>query len=80
MNFKIIETNINHPDVLVYRDRNDDGEEQVIIHAFGKIEESDDMIISDVVEFENSETAKCFVKDYSTNSANEFCKRNNLKY
>lgn len=80
MNFKIIETSVNQPDVLVYRDRNDDGEEQVIIHAFGKIDESDDMIISEVVEFENPETAMNFVKDYSAHSANEFCKRNNLKY
>ena len=79
MNFKIIETDLDLPDVLVYRDRNDDDEDIVTVLAMGKVNEKKiEMIFSQVIQFDFPEYAKSFVRDYSRQSAIEFCKLHNL--
>lgn len=80
MNYKIIETAPQFPDLLLYRGRDETGQEMVNILAIGHLEDSDDMFAGEKVIFENSESAKSFIRDYSVFTANKFCKDQGLKF
>lgn len=80
MHFKIIETGTNLPDVLLFRDVDDDGQESVKIMAVGVVDEYDDQIIVEKVEFTNRWSAISFIKDFSLPSANNWCEKNKIKY
>jgi hypothetical protein len=80
MNYKIVETDCDFPDVLLYRDRGDKGVEQVVVRATGFIDDDGDQMITEVIEFPTSESAINFIVDYSVKSANAFCVANNIKY
>jgi hypothetical protein len=80
MNFKIVETASQYPDVLVYRERTDDDEETVVVVAFGDNEELEDLQEYAVVEFPNAAMAKNYVKDFTVASAENFCETYNLLY
>lgn len=82
MNYKIVETESMYPDVLIYREKREDDPEKnwVVIVAIGRIDDEDDMEVYEVVEFLTIQTAKNYIKDFSVESANQFCEQNNLKY
>jgi len=80
MNYKIIETSEKYPNVLLYRDRDENGTEFVYISAIGKIENEEDMFAFECVEFENNKTAQSFINDYSKESAEEWCEENEIYY
>lgn len=80
MNYKIIETEPQFPDLLLYRDRDETGQEMVMILTIGTMENSDDMFAGEKVLFENSESAKSFIQDYSVFTANKFCKDQGIKF
>ena len=82
MNFKIIETNHELPDVLIYRDVDECGNEEVVILAIGanKTEGADEWFASETVQFNSPDSAKAFVRDYSKKSAEDFCKSQNVTY
>lgn len=80
MNFRIIVTQSPAPDILLYRNRNEDGTELVVVMAIGTIDKLNDMFASEVIEFENSTSAQCFITDYSKESAEAWCKYNKIKY
>lgn len=80
MNFKIIETDSISPDVLLHRGRNEEGVEVVRILAIGMISNEPNMFVEDEIEFSNPDSAKNFIYDFSIESANEFCKREGIKY
>lgn len=78
MNFKIIETLEKYPDVLLYRDRDEHGGETVVIMAIGFAESSEDYSVSETVCFNEPESAKRFIADYSDFSANIWCQTQNV--
>lgn len=81
MNFKIIETDSPFPDVLIYRDENDAGESIAVIRVWGwEPNETTESLISEVIEFENSETTKSFIEDFSSKSAENWCESREIKY
>lgn len=73
MNFKIVETASVYPNVLVYRDRNDDGD-IVIIKAFGVVDGVNDYIIEEEIAFGTPHMAIRFISDFSVESENIWCK------
>lgn len=82
MNFKIIETPAEYPDVLVHRDRDENGKELVKLLAFGTIYQDDDSnaIAEETVSFVNYEAAQAFVHDFSYESAVAFRERPEIRY
>jgi hypothetical protein len=80
MNHKIIETNCKLPDVLLYRHRNEDGDEQVIIQAIGTIDDTDNTFAQEPVTFDNEYSAQRFITDYSKTSAELWCKQQAITY
>jgi len=80
MNFKIIETESQFPDVLLYRDRDSNGTELVNILAIGTLEDSDDSFASETASFDSHESAIDFIRYYTKHSANSFCKRQGIKF
>lgn len=79
MNFKIIKTGLEYPDVLVTRDRDDDGEIVKII-AIGTINDDLDQIIETIIEFPQFEFSKAFIENFNTKLAKAFCDQHNIKY
>lgn len=79
-NFRILETSYNLPDVLIRRHRDEDGNEYVVIEAFGLIDGEENMTCSEEVLFENAEAAQDFIRSYPHNSAEKFCNRQKVKY
>lgn len=80
MNFKIIETDPEYPDVLLHRDRDENGSEIVTILAFGFAEDSDDYQVCENVFFDEPDSAQSFIRDYSKDSANKWCRIQNVVY
>jgi len=80
MNFKIIETEHDLPDVLLFRDRYENGEEIVNILAIGVIEDCDDMFAESQVIFDSSDLAKSFIRDFTQKSAINWCVQNKISY
>lgn len=80
MNFKIIETSTQFPDVLLYRDSDENGNQNVKILAIGKIGEDEDMFAVEQIDFENSGSAISFIRDYSKTSAEKWCQNKDIKY
>lgn len=80
MNYKIIETNHECPDVLVFRDRDQQGNELVRILAVGIIDNEKDMFAADMVVFPDSETARAYIIDFTVKSAEMWCKKEGISY
>lgn len=81
MNFKIIETTALLPDLLVYRDESEEGTEIVILQTYGfQGTEEDEYQYHEAIEFQDVESAKSFIKDYSIESACKWCENRGLKY
>lgn len=80
MNYRIMNTSHPYPDVLLYRKRDENGSELVIIVAVGVIDKLDDMFASEEILFENSNSSYNFITDYSVESANNWCKLQKIKY
>ena len=80
MNFKIIETSQNYLDVLLVRDRNENGKEMVNILAIGILEDLPDMFLESQVVFDSADLAKSYIKDFTQKTAEIWCKENKIKY
>jgi len=81
MNFKIIETGAMLPDVLLFLNRiQSSSNEFVVIKAVGTHDDIENIHMEESVEFEDSESARCFIKDYSLDSATKWCNKMNIKY
>jgi len=80
MNYRIIETGSNYPDLLLHRDRNENGDESVTIFAIGVIAEDEDQFATEEVLFDSSKTAQLFIKDFSKASADQWCANNEISY
>lgn len=80
MNYKIVETPAKYPDVLIYWDISDESEAFVRIFATGTINGDSDMIAEEEVGVESIATAKNIVRDFSENSAIDWCEKNEITY
>lgn len=80
MNFKIIETSVLMPDVLLYRDREESGKEEVKIMAIGIVGSDEDMFAIETVQFDTCEMAKRYINDFSQKSAELWCQKENITY
>ena len=78
--FRIIETGVSFPDVLVKRNRKEADNEVVEIFAIGKQEDCEDLIFFEDVIFNNSEAAISFIENFNKKQAEDFCVRNNAEY
>jgi len=78
-NFKIINTSPKYPDILLYRDRDEDGGEIVEIKTIGIIDGEDDMFACETVNFQSSLLACSFINDFSKKSADDWCESENIK-
>lgn len=76
--FKILETSSVFPDVLIRRDRNENGDEYVEISAIGVIDDIEDMYAIEKVLFEDNLSAISYIKHFSVEAAEDFCKRNKI--
>lgn len=77
---KTIETNTPFPDVLAYVSRTKKGNPCVVIHAMGFSNGNPDIVVSVVIKFVTMEFARDYIRDFSVESANNFCDRNNLEF
>ncbi|MGN6530484.1 MAG: hypothetical protein ACTHK0_01865 [Ginsengibacter sp.] len=78
--FKIIETENEYADVLMYRDRNEDGKEIVRIMAVGIIDGEENMFADEEIQFENYKTACSFIRDFGRKAAEEWCHAQDVMY
>lgn len=79
MHYKIIETDHGNPDVLLHRDRDEQGE-YVRIFAIGIMEATENMFAIEIVRFESYNTAMRFIKDFTKLSAEEWCNKQCIDY
>jgi hypothetical protein len=78
MNHRIINTDVEFPDVLLFRTTGDNGEILVTILAYGTVDESEDQSVEENVVFDTVDSAKNFISDYSLESANSWCVANEI--
>jgi hypothetical protein len=78
--FKIIETGHEIPDVLLHRDRDEDGNEIVKIFAVGIIDGSENMFAGEEISFENAFTASEYIEAFTKKNAENWCKRQEVVY
>lgn len=78
--FKIIQTGGEHPDVLLFRDIDDDNNNCVKILAVGTIDGESNMFAEETIVVESWETAISFIGDFSVDSANKWCERQKISY
>lgn len=78
--FKVIETGHDLPDVLLHRDRDDNGNEIVKIFACGIIGGEENMFAIEEVSFENAFTASEFIDCFDKRRAENWCKRQEVSY
>lgn len=75
MNFRIIKTDNIFPDVLLYRDIGEDGlAQKVVISAIGLGGDYVEHFYSETVYFKEKVSSKNFIRNYTTESAHEWCK------
>jgi len=80
-NFKVITTNSKYPDVLVERDVDiDNGDIIVEIKAFAFSGTENEQIIIERIIFGNLITAFLFINNFDINSANDWCKEQDIVY
>lgn len=80
MDYRIIESGVDYPDVLVHRDRDEDGD-FVIIECFGKIDDEENVMAIERVSFEDHKSAKLFIQfGIDEEFVNRWCKNNNIYY
>lgn len=84
MDFKIVKIRVNwnaevqalYPNVLLYRDQNQSGENIVVIRVYGHDTDSEDKNDTyECVQFESEDAAKDFIRDFGNQSAIAFCER-----
>lgn len=80
MNFKIIETPSLMPDILLYRNRDENGTESVNIVAIGTVDNQDETYAMETIIFENPMSAKRFIIDFSQFSAAQWCEKERISY
>lgn len=80
LNFKIIETSPNFPDVLLYRDRGNDDREYVEILAVGTIDGESNMFARDEMSFGNALLASAFIRCFDKKAAEEWCELEGITY
>jgi len=80
LQFRIIETSASYPDVLLHRDRDENGKETVQIKAIGIIEGQEDMFAEESITFNSYHSACRFIEDFTQKSAEDFCKREGISY
>lgn len=78
--FKILETGHDIPDVLLHRDRDEEGTEVVKIVAIGIIDGEENMFAIEEIEFENAFTASEYIDSFTKKNAENWCKRQNVTY
>ncbi len=78
--FKIIETGSPCPDVLLHIERDENGTLTVQIKAIGVLEGESEMFASEEIVFPSMKTCCRFIEDYSTESAEKWCKEQGIKY
>lgn len=78
--FRIIETGSDFPDVLLHRDRDEDGKEMVNILAIGIIGNDENMFASEEIVCKDYQTACSFIADFSKKSAEDWCKKHGVEY
>lgn len=78
--FRIIGTDHKKPDVLIYRSRNEEGGESVIIRAIGIIDGKENMFAEEEVRFDTFELACRFISDFSVKTANDWCEKEGITY
>lgn len=80
MHYKIVQTSADFPDVLLYRDRDNDGFDIVNIFACGKINDDENVFACETVAFESLFTAISFISCFDQIAAETWCKVNEIFY
>lgn len=80
MDFRKIETANKYPDVLLQRDISESGENIVIIKAYGMVDDVNDYIMEETITFDNVDSTRSFIEDFSDLSANKWCEKRNIKF
>ena len=80
VHYKVVETGCKYPDVLIYRDRNEDGDEIVRIFACGVIDKTENMLAAEDVIFENPFSASEYIESFDKIRAENWCKRQSISY
>ena len=78
--FKILETGHDIPDVLLHRDRDEDGNETVKIVAIGIVDGTENMFAVEEIGFENAFTAAEYIESFTKKNAENWCKRQGVSY
>ena len=78
MDYRIIKTGYDIPDVLLHRDRDDEGNEVVEVKAIGTIDSNEDQFAIETVKFPNADLAFAFIRDFTKQAATDFCERNGV--
>jgi len=78
MEFKTIELKNPLPDVLLFRDTDDDGNQIVTIQCYGYNKDSDEEIAFELVRFHNADACRRFIRDFSEESATEYAEEFDL--
>lgn len=73
--FRIIETKQSFPDVLIYRDIDEVGNEFVKIMAVGLVDDVDDTFVVEEARFQNHFTASEYIESFTQKNAENWCKR-----
>lgn len=81
LDFKILETGNEYPDVLVHRVvEEEDTKNYVEIKCFGEQQGTKDLIFTETITFENLDSARLFISEFSEQFANQWCKSQKVKY
>ena len=80
MDYKIVKTSSQYPDVLFRRDREYD-QDMVIVECFGEVENVSNYMAIEHIEFEDYKSAKLFIQ-YGVDDlfANRWCQNKGIKY
>jgi hypothetical protein len=85
MSFKVVETDSEYPEVLLYLDVTEDGKDCVVIKAYGvklgvDSDNIENWIAETLIVFPNISYARSFIRDFSIESGNMFCEGHGVKY
>ncbi len=79
MNQKIIKHGSSRiPDVLVYRDWDENTSPIVIVRAFGTIDDVANLSVSETYPMSNVDMATDFIETFNEEMAAKFCQRNDV--
>lgn len=80
MNYRIVETRCEYPDVLLFIDITDLGDYFVTILAIGSNGETEDYYAKQDIEFKSISLCRSFIEDFSQKSAELWCKDEEISY